>query len=126
MPTKIVLRIGSLRLTGELFDTAAGRAMAASLPIECRWSRWGEEYYGDTRPSFGAYPGESTDLMEIGDLAYHAESGWFCLFFGPTPASRGTEPRAAVPVQKVGRVAGDWSALKALGDSIKALVSAAD
>jgi hypothetical protein len=126
MPTPIVLKIDSLLLSGELFDTAAGRAMAEALPIECRWSRWGEEYYGTTRPSFGVYPGESTDLMEVGDLAYHAESGWFCLFFGPTPASRGAEPRAAVPVQKVGRIRGGWSAVRALPDSIQATVQAAD
>lgn len=126
MPRKVILRIGSVELRGELNDTPAGEAMARALPIECRWSRWGDEYYGATRPAFGRYPGASTDLMEVGDLAYHAESGWFCLFFGPTPASRSGEPRAAVPVQKVGRVDGDWSAVKALGDSVEALLLAAD
>jgi hypothetical protein len=63
--------------------------------------------------------------MEVGDLAYHAPNRWFCLFFGPTPASRGQEPRAAVPVQKVGRVTGDWTKVKALGESVKALIEAA-
>jgi len=123
---KIMIRIEGIELHGELYDTPAGRAMGAALPFECRWSRWGEEYYGTTRPSFGSYPGDSTDLMEIGDLAYHGDSGWFCLFFGPTPASRSGEPRAAVPVQKVGRVGGDWAAVKGLGESVKAVVSAAE
>jgi hypothetical protein len=63
--------------------------------------------------------------MDVGDLAYHAQSGWFCLFFGPTPASQGKEPRAAVPVQKVGRVTGDWEAVKGLSESLKATVQAA-
>ena len=63
-------------------------------------------------------------LMEVGDLGCHAPNGWFCLFFGPTPASRGQEPRAAVPVQKVGRVTGDWTTVKALGESVKALIEA--
>jgi hypothetical protein len=125
MPTPIIIKIGKIELKGEFNDTPAGKAMADAMPIECRWSRWGEEYYGTTQPGFGSYPGPSTDLMEVGDLAYHAQSGWFCLFFGPTPASQGKEPRAAVPVQKVGKVQGDWAAVKALKESVKATVKAA-
>ncbi|MCU0560114.1 MAG: cyclophilin-like fold protein [Desulfobacterales bacterium] len=125
MPRAITITIGKIELKGEFNDSPAGRAMAAALPIDCRWSRWGDEYYGTTTPLFGTYPGPETDLMEVGDLAYHGANGWFCLFFGPTPASRGTEPRAAVPVQKVGRVAGDWGALKSLGDSIVARIEPA-
>jgi hypothetical protein len=124
MPKPIIIKVGNVVLKGEFNDTEAGKAMAEALPIECRWSRWGEEYYGTTRPSFGSYPGPTTDLMEVGDLAFHAPSGWFCIFFGPTPASRATEPRAAVPVLKVGKVKGDWAAVKALGESVKAIVQA--
>jgi hypothetical protein len=125
VPKSIRIRIGKVELKGELFDTVAGKAMAEALPIECQWSRWGDEYYGTTQPGFGSYPGATTDQMEVGDLAYHAQSGWFCLFFGPTPASRGKEPRAAVPVLKVGKVQGDWSAVRVLGESIKATVESA-
>jgi hypothetical protein len=122
MPRAITITIGEIKLKGQFNDTSAGRAMAAALPIDCRWSRWGDEYYGTTTPLFETYPGPETDLMEIGDLAYHGPNGWLCLFFGPTPASRGTEPRAAVPVQKVGRVTGDWGALKSLGDRMFARI----
>lgn len=125
MPKDIRIRIGKAELRGELFDTPAGKAMAEALPIVCNWSRWGEEYYGTTQPSFGRYEGAATDLMEVGDLAYHAQNGWFCLFFGPTPASRGKEPRAAVPVLKVGKVKGDWALVKSLGESVKATVESA-
>lgn len=125
MPISISIRIGKVELKGEFFDTPAGKAMAEALPIECRWARWGDEYYGTTQPLFDSYPGATTDRMEVGDLAYHAQNGWFCLFFGPTPASRGKEPRAAVPVLKVGKVNGDWAAVKALGESVKAVVQAA-
>ena len=125
MPKAITIKIENVILKGEFNDTAAGQAMADALPIQCQWSRWGEEYYGSTRPAFRSYPGASTDLMEVGDLAYYAQNGWFCLFFGPTPASRGKEPRAAVPVQKVGRVTGDWPSVKTLAESVKALIEAA-
>lgn len=125
MATKIVINVEGVELKGEFFDTPGGQALAQGLPIECRWSRWGDEYYGNTTPSFGHYQGEETEVLDVGDLAYHGETGWFCLFFGPTPASHGQEPRAAAPVQKVGRVEGDWSAVKALGHSITARVEAA-
>ena len=125
MPQAIVIKIGKLELKGEFNDTPAGRSMGAALPIDCRWSRWGDEYYGATTPAFGNYPGPATEQMEVGDLAYHGPNGWFCLFFGPTPASRGNEPRAAVPVQKVGRVSGDWAVVKALGDTITARIESA-
>jgi len=125
MPQAIRIRIGKVELKGEFLDTPAGKAMAKALPIECRWSRWGDEYYGTTQPGFDSYPGATTDQMEVGDLGYHAPNGWFCLFFGPTPASRGNEPRAAVPLLKVGRVQGNWAAVKALGESVKAVVEAA-
>jgi hypothetical protein len=125
MPKAIIIKIGKIELKGEFNDTPAGKAMAAALPLNCEWSRWGDEYYGSTQPRMGSYSGATSDLMNVGDLAYHSQSGWFCLFFGPTPASRGQEPRAAVPVQKVGRVTGDWEAVKALDDSVKATVQAA-
>jgi hypothetical protein len=125
MPKPIIIKVGNVVLKGEFNDTEAGQAMAKALPIECQWSRWGEEYYGTTQPIFGPYPGPATDLMEVGDLAFHAPNGWFCMFFGPTPASRAQEPRAAVPVLKVGKVKGDWEAVKALGESVKAIVQAA-
>lgn len=124
MPTPIVLKIDDLEFRGEFNDTPAGREIGGSLPITCHWSRWGEEYYGSTSPAFGDYPGEMTDLMEVGDLAYHGGNDWFCLFFGPTPASRGDEPRAAAPLLKVGRVDGDWAALSALGYSVTGVIEA--
>lgn len=122
MPRAIAIKIGKIELRGEFFDTAAGVAMSEALPIECQWSRWGDEYYGSTKPAFGEYAGPTTDLMEIGDLGYYGPNGWFCIFFGPTPASRAKEPRAAVPLLKVGRVKGDWAAVKALPDSVKATI----
>ncbi len=122
MPHAITITIGEIKLKGEFNETPAGRAMAAALPVECRWLRWGDEYYGTTTPLLGSYPGPVTDLMEVGDLAYHGPNGWLCLFFGPTPASRGTEPRASVPVQKVGRVMGDWDTVKTFGDAVNARI----
>jgi hypothetical protein len=75
-------------LKGEFNDTAAGHAMGEALPIECQWSRWGEEYYGTTRPAFPSYPGTATDLMEAGIwLTMRQTVGFACFSDRPRPAA---------------------------------------
>jgi len=40
-------------------------------------------------------------------LGYWPTGHAFCIFFGPTPASRGNEIRAASAVNVIGKVSGD-------------------
>jgi hypothetical protein len=68
----------------------------------------------------GEHPGEKGAVMNIGDLGWYASNQWFCLFFGPTPASSGDVPTAAVPILTVGNVQGDWTALGEMGGTITA------
>ena len=68
----------------------------------------------------GYNPGEKGAVMNVGDLGWHAPNQWFCLFFGPTPASSGEEPTAAVPILTVGNVQGDWETLRDMGGAITA------
>jgi hypothetical protein len=120
MPTSIVITIGDLELKGEFNDTPAGKAAAEALPFEWSGSRWGDEYYGPPTVDFGDHPGEKGTEMKVGDLGWYAPNQWFCLFFGPTPASSGDAPAAAVPILTVGHVQGDWAVLKEMGGSISA------
>jgi hypothetical protein len=46
-------------------------------------------------------------VVDTGDLGYWPPGRAFCIFFGPTPVSRGSEIRPASPVNVVGRVVGD-------------------
>ena len=52
------------------------------------------------------------DVVALGDLGYWPPGHAFCIFFGPTPASRGDEIRPASPVNVVGRVSGDATVFK--------------
>jgi hypothetical protein len=45
-------------------------------------------------------------------LAYWPVGNAFCIFFGATPASQGKEPRAASPVNIVGRVLDNATAFR--------------
>lgn len=126
MSTAIQLTIGGHSLDGELNDSETGRALAQRLPLTVRMSRWGDEYYGDigTPLGVGQAP-EARDEMSVGELAYWLPGNALCLFFGPTPVSRGNEPRAASEVNPAGRVSGDFDALKELGASEVMLIAAA-
>ena len=126
MSTPIVIDLGSVQLEGELLDNKAGRELAKNLPFSAEMGRWGEELYGPVEPSVGAIGDETMEVMDRGDLAYHDDTGWFCIFWGPTPSSHGEEIRAAFPVQKVGLADGDFDAVADLSPPVTATVRAAD
>jgi hypothetical protein len=81
------------------------KAIIDALPIESKVNRWGEEVYF----SINARQGEekSQEEVEVGDLGYWPPGNSFCIFFGKTPASTGSKPRAASPINVFGRITGD-------------------
>jgi uncharacterized protein len=124
MPTAINIEIGKLVLKAELNDGETAKAFLGVLPRQVSLSRWGDEYYGNC----GIKVQEADDAredMKVGELAFWPPGSAFCIFFGPTPASSGKEPRAASPANPMGRLVGDIAALKSLGPSIRAKVSVA-
>jgi hypothetical protein len=120
MPTPIRMKVGNISLEGELNDSATGKALVQRLPLSISLSRWGEEYYGSVGTPLGVDDApDAHDLMKVGELAYWLPGNALCIFFGPTPASTGSEPRAASPVNPAGMLRGDVGALKKLGASVK-------
>lgn len=78
-------------------------AIADALPLEGDAARWGDELYFSTPVDVPAENARAE--VEPGTIAYWPQGDALCLFWGPTPASRGGEPRAASPVNAVARVA---------------------
>ncbi len=62
--------------------------------------------------------------MKVGELAYWAPGSAFCIFFGRTPVSEGSEPRAASPVNPLGEVDGDATAFKSVRSGEKVRIEA--
>ncbi len=123
MSTPIRITIDDLVLEAELNDSLSAKALIALLPATMNLSRWGDEYYG----SCGIEAGQddtAREIMEVGELAIWPPGNALCIFFGPTPASTDDSPRAASPVNPVGRLLSDVKPLKTLGGSITAKVSA--
>ena len=115
MTYPIRITVEDLAFDGELNDTATARRVGDALPIEGRVNRWGDEIYFD----IGLTGGESDDMrtvMEVGELAFWPPGHAFCIFWGPTPASEGDEPRAASDVVPIGRLIGDFSRLGETAD----------
>ena len=106
----IAISAGRVSADAVLNDSSTATAIWNALPIEAPAQTWGDEIY------FGigvkAKEDSAREVVELGDLAYWPPGRAFCIFFGPTPASRGRECRAASPVNVVGKLEGDPSVFK--------------
>jgi hypothetical protein len=93
------------------------KAVWEALPIEARANTWGDEIYFSIPVSLKAENAQPT--VEIGDIGYWPPGQGFCIFFGPTPMSRGNEIRPANPVNVFGKVKGDPRVFKKVRDDDK-------
>ena len=75
------------------------------LPIEAPGNTWGDEIYFSIPVE--AETDNAQEVVELGELAYWPPGTAFCIFFRPTPMSRGAEIRPASPVNVVGKLIGD-------------------
>jgi hypothetical protein len=106
------IRISAGSVSGEavLNQSATATAIWEALPLSAAGDTWGDEIYFAIPVK--AKPESPREAVELGDLAYWPPGSAFCIFFGPTPASRGGEIRPASPVNVFGRLIGDATAFK--------------
>ena len=101
----IVIAAGNVAVEAQLNESKTATAIWDVLPIDATGETWGDEIYFDIGLAVG--PESPRDVVEVGDLGYWPPGHAFCVFFGPTPLSRGAEIRPASPVNLIGRVVGD-------------------
>ena len=111
MTYRITITAGSVTLEAELNDSPTGRMIWEALPITGRANTWGDEIYFEI-PVRAEQASDARADVEVGELGYWPVGSAFCIFFGPTPVSTGKKPRAASPVNVVGRVLGDTTAFR--------------
>jgi uncharacterized protein len=119
----IRITAGPVSVRASLAETATGKAIRAALPIRGRASTWGDEIYFAI--PVDADEDDARATVAVGDLAYWPPGSAFCIFFGPTPASRGNEVRPASPVNVVGRVEGDATVFRQVRDGTPVLIELA-
>ncbi len=106
MEKKIRIRVHDLKVEAELNASKTAQLIWEALPIEERGNLWGQEIYFAIPVKAGLEQG-SREVVSEGELGYWPTGHAFCIFFGPTPASRGDEIRAASAVNIIGKVLSD-------------------
>jgi hypothetical protein len=107
---RIRIKAGQVTAEAVLDASKTADAVWAALPLAIPGQTWGDEiYFGIPVKAPAESPRETVDM---GDLGYWEPGSAFCIFFGPTPASRGAEIRPASPVNVFGRVVGDATVFK--------------
>jgi hypothetical protein len=117
MSKRISIRTGSIVVEAELIENKTSKAIWEALPLDSVVNTWGEEIYFSVPVSMGQENGQ--EIVNAGDIAFWPPGKAFCIFFGPTPASRGNEIRAASNVNVFGRLTGDPGILRRVTDGEK-------
>jgi hypothetical protein len=100
---RVRITAGSVSCVATLHANRTASAIWNALPIEGHVNRWGDEIYFDVGIDLDEEDGR--EVVEVGDVAFWPPGNAVCIFWGPTPASQGQEPRAASAVNVFGHIA---------------------
>ena len=117
----IRIRAGAVSVAATLNDSTTADAVWAALPITGRVQTWGDEIYFPIPVDMAEAP-DAAQTVDKGAVAYWPPGSALCLFWGPTPMSRGDEIRPASAVNVIGSVDGDPTVLAAVADGAAILL----
>jgi uncharacterized protein len=120
---QISITTSGITIKASLNDTLTAGEILKILPIKSLVNVWGQEIYF-TIPLKTTLEQNAVQDVEIGTIAYWPTGPALCIFFGPTPVSTGTKPRAYSPVNIIGQTIDNPSALKAVTDGEEIIVEA--
>lgn len=123
MPRTIRITAGNVTMDATLNETATASEIWDALPITARANIWGDEIYFAIPVHRAEENAKAT--VGLGDLGYWPPGNAFCIFYGPTPMSRGDEIRPASPVNIVGKVVGDAKTFKPVSSGTKVTITEA-
>ena len=107
---RIRIRAGAVTVTAALNDSSTAEAVWEALPITGQVQTWGDEIYFPI-PVEAGEADDAKATVDKGAVAYWPPGNALCLFWGPTPMSRGDEIRPASPVNVLGAIEGDPTVL---------------
>ena len=120
MERQIRIKAGSVIALAELYNTKTADAIWQALPLDGNIHTWGEEIYFSIPVKIELEAGQ--EIVDPGHLGYWPPGSAFCIFFGPTPMSRGSEIRAASPVDVFGSLVDDPKVFRGVKDGEKVVV----
>ncbi|MDP7180729.1 MAG: cyclophilin-like fold protein [Candidatus Woesearchaeota archaeon] len=113
---KIIIKINDIKLEAELTNSETAEEIYNALPITAKISTWGDEIYFEI-PVHVELDQTAKEVVDKGDLGFWPQGDCFCIFYGPTPASKGNEIRPASKVNIFGKVTSDTEILKTIKDN---------
>ena len=88
MERSIKITAGTVEVHATLSACATADAIWNALPLKSTAETWGDEIYFDV-PVRAKLDDTAREVVDKGDLGYWPSGPAFCIFFGPTPMSRG-------------------------------------
>ena len=117
----IRVRAGGVSVTAALNGSTTADAVWDALPVTGRVQIWGDEIYFSI-PVDAVEAPDAAETVDKGAVAYWPPGSALCLFWGPTPMSRGDEIRPASAVNVVGAIDGDPTVLAAVPSGAEIVV----
>ena len=102
MNKKIEISFNGIIIEAILNDTITAQKFLEILPISSEINLWGNEIYFEIPVEADIENGKV--VMDIGNIAFWPPGNALCIFFGPTPASTDSRPRAASAVTVIGKI----------------------
>lgn len=123
---KIIVELPEIdaEVSVELDDKQAPKTVHAileKLPIKVKINRWGDELYTDPMP-VKVEEENAKSLVNLLDVAYWPQGQGLCLFFGPTPISKGNEIKPYSPVNVIGKILSKENIARKVNDSTTVIV----
>ncbi len=122
---RIRIRAGAVTVSAALDDSPTADAVWNGLPITGQVQTWGDEIYFPI-PIEAAEAEDAQATVDKGAVAYWPPGSALCLFWGPTPMSRGNEIRPASPVNVLGAIDGDPTVLRRAANGAEIVVERAE
>lgn len=123
MGKRIRIKTRTLDAIAELNDTKTAQAIWEALPLKGFANLWGDEIYFSIPLILP--PESGKEFVNIGDLSYWPQGNAFCIFFGPTPISKGDKIKPASAVNVFGKVIGDATIFKQISSGAKIVIEQA-
>jgi hypothetical protein len=118
---RILIETGDILLSAELNDSVTAKAIHDTLPLKGSANVWGDEIYFSI-PLHIDQERDARIEVEVGDLGFWPAGDAFCIFFGPTPVSISVKPMAYSPVNVFGKITGDATVLRKIGNGEEIVV----
>ena len=112
---------GEHKFSAHLNESETAVAIWDALPITGQVQTWGDEIYFAI-PVTAEPSDDAQETVPKGAIAYWRPGKALCLFWGPTPMSRGDEIRPASAVNLVGHIEGDPTLLAQIPNGSKILI----